>query len=609
MESGSFRSKITFLGMLGTAAVLIALTVVLIALQNNVRYEKGDSKIEYLDVEKSETVVEEQEPSTLIIYEEGDTQSENGRKLMEDILSQMKIPYEVCSDAGKAEFDKYSRIVLGVTHIQLISDCITDLKNWVKEGGGLMFLYIPEYSGVFTSMFNMIGGKDSGGSISVVEGLHFNEELLIGSTLKDFRITDPFECSMTMSLEDDCRVYMQSDDEYPVPLIWTHEFGKGIVAVDNLGILEKSYRGFHCAVYSLLGDACLYPVINGSAFYIDDFPSPVPGGNGEYITRDYGMSVSEFYTQVWWPDVYNLAEKYGIRYTGMVIEQYSDDVKAPFKKNEETERYKYFGNMLLQEGGEIGIHGYNHMPLVLENFDYEGQYDSYKQWNSYDDMKEGLEEVISFVRSIYSDRTISTYVPPSNILSEEGRGLIANEFKEIKAIASVYIEGDLALAQEFDVGEDGIVNTPRIISGYNLNDFTDISALSELTFHYVNTHFQHPDDVLDEDRGAALGWTKLIGRLSEYVDWLYTAAPEIRNLTGAELGAEVQRYDYIDVVRHEDENGMKVHLNNFYDSAQFILRINNKGGEPSVSGGKITKIGEDLYLIEAEKEDLEICYR
>ena len=46
-------------------------------------------------------------------------------------------------------------------------------------------------------------------------------------------------------------------------------------------------RGFYAASYSLLTDVGVYPVINGSAFYLDDFPSPVPEGDATYVKRDY----------------------------------------------------------------------------------------------------------------------------------------------------------------------------------------------------------------------------------------------------------------------------------------------------------------------------------
>ena len=41
-------------------------------------------------------------------------------------------------------------------------------------------------------------------------------------------------------------------------------------------------------------DVGVYPVINGSVFYLDDFPSPVPSGDGTYVKRDYGTSIAGF---------------------------------------------------------------------------------------------------------------------------------------------------------------------------------------------------------------------------------------------------------------------------------------------------------------------------
>ena len=54
----------------------------------------------------------------------------------------------------------------------------------------------------------------------------------------------------------------------------------------------------------------------------------------------------------------------------------------------------------------------------------------------------------------------------------------------------------------------------------------DGSSFPELNMHFVNSHFMHPDDLLDEDRGAALGWEKLKKRLDQYMTWLNESAEE-----------------------------------------------------------------------------------
>ena len=59
----------------------------------------------------------------------------------------------------------------------------------------------------------------------------------------------------------------------------------------------------------------------------------------------------------------------------------------------------------------------------------------------------------------------SVYVPPSNVLSPEGRAVLTHEIPEVKTIASTYFPGDFAYAQEFEWAADGMFEQPRVISG------------------------------------------------------------------------------------------------------------------------------------------------
>lgn len=600
---------VTFFGLIPIALVFCALMAVLSAAVKNVSYSSRDASLQLLDVSKQELAHTDQAAQCLLLYED-DVMGRKGLEEMSAVLSQMKVPFASleCGEISPGLLEDYRTLVLSVTHYRSLGGLLGELKPWVKAGGNLMILYPPEISGSFLSLSDLLGIRDCGSSYAQVDVLHFSDGFLLGGSLRDFPITDSFDSSLSVSLEPDCQVFARTTDQYPVPIIWRRSAGQGTVVVDNLGFLEKAYRGLHCAAYTLLDDSCIYPVINGAAFYIDDFPSPVPGGYARYIQRDYNLSVREFYTSRWWPDTYNLAKQYGIRYTGLVIEEYSDHVSAPFDRNRDTERYRYFGNMLLDMGGEIGLHGYNHMPLVLEDFDYEGQFDSYRQWRSREDMLQAVAELRSFCAGLYPDRAFQVYVPPSNIISEDGIALLADSFPEVKTIASVYLPGELAYCQEYRVEDNGIVSTPRVISGYILDDYTRLAALAELNFHLVSSHFQHPDDVLDEDRGAELGWATMFSNLSDYVHWLYAAAPSIRSMTGSEMAAAVQRYDYVEVVRSERENGLSLTLSNFYDEAWFLLRLNEGQTVSSVTGGRCSPLGGSLYLVCAQSDRVEIQF-
>lgn len=608
-NKGKSQTKKSFrFRRLSTVLLVFALmTVALCLAQGNVFYHRQERLLVPDSRQAAAQEVSAQEAECLLLWE-NDAAGEKGFETMAAVLDQMKVGYDAVEgkDAAEVSLEKYETLVISMTHLRQLGDKLLEILNWTREGGGLMFVYLPENDGVLSTIAGNLGVEQVGYNYAVVETLHFTSDFMIGGTEKDYAVTDPYESSLNVNLTEDCQVHLESGGEHPVPLIWEYQLGAGTVVVNNLGFLEKGYRGFYSSAYTLLQETFAYPVINASTFYIDDFPAPVPSGNSQYVERDYHMSISDFYTNVWWNDVYNLAEEYGIRYTGLVIEEYSDQVEGPFDRNQDVRRFRYFGNMLLSQGGEIGFHGYNHMPLCLPGFDYKGEYDGYKVWVDQENMKASVKELEDFCAYLFPKEEFNVYVPPSNILSQEGRQMLSDE-TEIKAVASVYLpDGQgIAYAQEFEVAEDGIIETPRVISGYLLDEYMQIVALSELNFHFVNTHFQHPDDTLDEDRGAELGWEKMFANLSEYVDWLYTSAPEIRNLTGTELAAAVQIYDDLWVERKYEENTLTLELGNFRKEAWLMVRI-NEGTPGEVKGGELEKLQEGLYLLRADQAQVSI---
>ena len=580
-------------------------------------YASGERVVDVLPAQNFETPATDSSAECLVLVNSEEANSRLAWEDMEGVFSQLKVEadYVDVSKEAVPAYTEYERVVLAVVDSSVIGEKAYELLDWVKGGGGVMVYFPPQGDFFFRALSSQMGVQEAGWEMYESPGFRFKTDLMMGGVGKDFIIEEPYEASLSLSLSSDCIVHMVSADDRELPLLWERSLGEGKIVFMNFGIMGKAYRGLYGAAYSLLGDAFAWPVINGSSFYLDDFPSPVPSGTSTYIQRDYGISVSDFYTNVWWPDLLELAEKYGIRYSGMVIEDYSEELEAPFVPNQNTQRFRYFGSQLLREGGEIGLHGYNHIPLCMEGFDrdfgngyiqgtYERLFD-YGYWNSREDMRASVDELLRFTEELYPGITAEAYVPPSNILSSEARQMLAEDFPQIKAIASIYFEGDVEYTQEFEVAEDGIVETPRVISGCVIDPFMEIGALSELNLHYVNSHFQHPDDVLDEDRGAEAGWEAMCARLDEYMEWLYAAAPGIRNLTATEMAGAVQRYYYLDVAQEITENEIILELSNFQDEAYIFVRINERepeNPEEDITGGTLKAMGGGLYLVEASQD-------
>lgn len=171
----------------------------------------------------------------------------------------------------------------------------------------------------------------------------------------------------------------------------------------------------------------------------------------------------------------------------------------------------------------------------------------------------------------------------------------------LKLIAGVYLplQGLPVYVQEFSEASDGIVELPRVTSSYNLVDdeYMQWAAINEIAMHYVNSHFLHPDDILDPDRGAEKGWENLRDQYIEYIAWLQEAAPGLRNMTSSEAAMAVQRYSRLALMTELRDNSLEVSLGNFYDEAWLILRSTRK--PVSVEGGVIVQITADRYLLQA----------
>lgn len=598
-----------FKSMLVILCVFMMMAVVLFAERSGIQYTEKNRKVAYLDREEvvtEQTAVKSLTKTCLVIRNSADEASEQAWTQFQQIFKDMKVGTDVVdlqSDSVIPDYDEYETVVVLLSDISPLKEKLLELCDWVSEGGNALFAMTLQKTAYTSIIEQKLGIISSGYENTVVDSIYFEPDFMLGGG-QAYEITDPYDSAWSVQLSEQAKVHAQVEDENGQPVIWENQYGKGKFVVDNFGLYEKAVRGFYAASYSLLTDVGIYPVINGSAFYLDDFPSPVPNGDGTYVKRDYEMSISNFYMNVWWPDMLELASDHGIRYTGVMIENYGDATDGTIEKQKDTKRFEYFGNMLLHQGGELGYHGYNHQPLSLPNTDY-GDVLPYDTWKNQSAMKKAVKELVRFGDKIFPGTSMSVYVPPSNVLSAEGRRMLAEDFPQIRTIASNYFTGEFAYVQEFEVAEDGIVEQPRIISGAIIDSYMKMAALSELNMHFVNSHFIHPDDLLDEDRGAALGWEKLKGNLSDYMDWLDDSAPSLRQLTGSELSGAIQRYGAVTFTKTVTDQEIRLELDNFYDEVYFMVRI-NEGTPGDVSGGKLTHLTGNLYLLKAKEPTVTI---
>lgn len=594
-------------------AVFAAMAVILFAERSGIRYASTQFKLDYLprtEALPAQTALFGQPVTCLLLYDSGQEGTSLAKEQFDRILLDMKVGVQAvdvhtAALADIPEFGQYKTVVVLMSDLDTLGKRLIDLMNWVQDGGSVLFGMTPAKTTYFDAVAARLGVQSSSWEYKVAESIVPTEDFMLGGGQR-YELSDPFQSSLSVSLRDEATVYARTGDE-GVPLVWAVASGAGRVVVDNIGIYNKVLRGVYAASYSLLNDATVYPVINGAVFYLDDFPSPVPGGDGTYIRRDYGMSIADFYSKVWWPDLMKLAQKYSIRFTGVMIENYEDDTQSAPTRQPDAQQFRYYGSLLLRQGGEVGYHGYNHQPLVLPDTDYKDLY-AYHQWPTENAIVAAMDELIAFQKSVLPHTDGSVYVPPSNVLSAAGRKVLGSKVPQIRTIASTYF-GDgtsLPYVQEFGVATDGMVEQPRIVSGGMVDDtYMRLAAMSELNMHYVSTHFMHPDDLLDVDRGAEAGWEVYKGGFEDYLKWLSAAAPGLRKQTGTECSAAIQRYAQLTVSVQSTPKEWVVSLGNFVDEGWLFFRA-NEGVPGRVTGGELTRLTGDLYLLKANADTIHI---
>ncbi|WP_340508575.1 DUF2194 domain-containing protein [Bifidobacterium longum] len=598
-------------GLVKVWAMFMAIALVLLVESLGVHYGATRFDITYLDRDKAipaADAIAGEKATNLLVIDSSQEGVSDAESMLDRVLLDMKVP-TVTVDLAQGDeipaLKQYQTMVIAMPNLDPLGEHVLQIMQWVKKGGGVMFAMTPEKTGYLDVIGPQIGIESSAYKYVVTEGITPSEDFMLGGG-QTYTFSDPFKSSLSVTLNDRAQVEAVSSNG-GTPLVWRSSVKSGTAVMCNIGIYVKMVRGFYASAFSLLSSAMAYPVINSAAFYLDDFPSPVPSGNGKYIKRDYNMSISEFYSQVWWPDLVRLAERYGIRFTGVMIENYGDDTKNDPVRQTDNTQFEYYGGLLLRQNGEIGYHGYNHQPLVLPNTDYGNEY-TYVQWPNRKAIVDSLNELIAFQKTVLPAATSSVYVPPSNILSSEGRQIIGEDMPQIRAIASMAFPPDSSLeyVQEFGVAADGVVEAPRIVSGSMVNNsYMRLAAVSELNMHYVSTHFMHPDDLLDEDRGAKEGWETYRKGLEDYLDWLEQSAPSIRMQTGTECAAAVQRFSGLTVSMATSDDSWDLHLGNLIDQGWLMFRANS-GTPGRVRGGSLTKLTGNLYLLKATSATVHI---
>ncbi|MDY3920163.1 MAG: DUF2194 domain-containing protein [Candidatus Limivivens sp.] len=546
----------------------------------------------------------------LILYSPEDSYSVKYEKNLRIALEHLRID-SVSLELNRTEsvsYTDYDLVILASSRIESeMTDPISRLLDYVEKGGALFWGILPDAaSSQFQRIYRKLGIIDYGNYVDY-NSLFFTEELVPGISQMSFDSSSFSDVGLSLTLEDRATVYAVFRlGEREIPLIWNYQTGNGSVTFYNgTGITGDFWRGIAAGCVNTLFDSSMYPIINAMCLFLDDFPSPQYESTSDVVRKTYNRSVKEFYRDIWWPDMQVAAQKYNDVYTGLFVATYNDIVDPEAFTYEGSSMEQYYGNSLLKGGYEMGAHGYNHQSLTLAG----GTPDSmgYNPWANTADMAFSIHMLEDITAQLFPSVSYQTYVPPSNYLSAEGREAVKEALPGLKIISGIYTdEGEegSVYVQDFRIAEDGVAEFPRITAGMLPEDFDTFSAISAMGLYGVFSHFIHPDDIFDEERGQNQTWETLYESYGELISSIHEKYPFLRSLSASEAADALMVSDSL--VPHLDyqEDQILGSCENFYGEAFFYLRTEKspKTVDQSCTVQKIDSENGSLYYLVTVKE-------
>jgi hypothetical protein len=442
------------------------------------------------------------EQRTLVVSHHGDDPHD---RALQNILQALRYAgqlYEVVAPHAAAVWPAMGRfrsVVIATPQLELLSNKKAKaLASFVAAGGGLVVALGGQHARLLPVLgVCLIPRKEHPSDRPGSRKLRLCADLFPG--LNDLEINQPPMADPMPGVAPASDAERVAELTSGQPLAWRRRCGRGRVIYWNSHLLAaRRFRGLLVQSLLLVQPVAVMPVANVGAIQIDDFPAGYADLDRAPLRREFGMTFIPFLDRIWLPDLLQLGREFGIPFSFFAPFAYNAVTAPPFDFPEwEAQQVEENGDNILftvksartvVRQGELGLHGYNHIPLTLD------------QWSTRAHMVAGLQAARERWRVDNLGPLPTSFVPAMNSLDAEGAQALTEAVPSLKVICSSYA-GDFAVGEGREFGPEpwnpALFALPRITYGYEMNPELCFDMISQLATLGVWTHYLHPDDVID----------------------------------------------------------------------------------------------------------------
>ncbi|MCI5890998.1 MAG: DUF2194 domain-containing protein [Lachnospira sp.] len=493
--------------------------------------------------------------------------------------------------------EKYPDAVLIDSDYVNIDSDIDTFSLLTDYGINLVFCTLPSYSAISENQrFEQLCGISPHRESVNASGLKLYSGFLFGGEAWYTKENDPDGKFQNMKLtmpwyntSNATKTYMSAvvesedgskiDNEDQPAVIWRKSHDHAYVfCINGDYIKDISGIGILTAIMSESKDLDIYPVVDSQSVIVNNFPM-FSFENDDTVEKYYLRNTSSLLENVIWPDISNLAESTGARFTFMAAPQinYSDNNLVSVREMD------YFFRLFSEISSEAGLTTTRDdatsidEKLTADAGIFSNYLSNYK-FTSIIARKDELENVLSSKNSLIDD--VNTIVTDSQ---------------------------DYGGTKLFSYVNDNVINVecPVTSDKYTyLDDFRQRcfqTALAYTNIEFNMTGVCNPDDEKEL-------WNEEIKLKSTALTSYMKNSKMFTKCSISQADKRIREFMAADYSYKQNSSYVSLDITGAQDTARFIVRLRT-GEVENVSGAVCTKVEKGVYLITAQSKHVEMTIK
>lgn len=493
--------------------------------------------------------------------------------------------------------EKYpDAILIDSDYVNIDSD-IDTFSLLTDYGINLVFCTLPSYSAISENQrFEQLCGISPHRESVNASGLKLYSGFLFGGEAWYTKENDPDGKFQNMNLtmpwyntSNATKTYMSAvvesedgskiDNEDQPAVIWRKSHDHAYVfCINGDYIKDISGIGILTAIMSESKDLDIYPVVDSQSVIVNNFPM-FSFENDDAVEKYYLRNTSSLLENVIWPDISNLAESTGARFTFMAAPQinYSDNNLVSVREMD------YFFRLFSEISSEAGLTTTRDdatsidEKLTADAGIFSNYLSNYK-FTSIIARKDELENVLSSKNSLIDD--VNTIVTDSQ---------------------------DYGGTKLFSYVNDNVINVECPVTSDKYTYSDDFrqrcfqTALAYTNIEFNMTGVCNPDDEKEL-------WNEEIKSKSTALTSYMKNSKMFTKCSISQADKRIREFMAADYSYKQNSSYVSLDITGAQETARFIVRLRT-GEVENVSGAVCTKVEKGVYLITAQSKHVEMTIK